>query len=99
VPSPIRLRNLDDAQLQRLVTKITGATTLPDRTAVLNRFADQLHAEAWQERAQGFIRSQGLATDGDALGTRSRRVGARFEGRAAPARTTDCRTSGNAQES
>jgi len=63
-------RNLDDAQLQRLVTKITGATTLPDRTAVLNRVADQLDAEAWKERAQGFIRSQGLATDGSSASRR-----------------------------
>jgi hypothetical protein len=57
VPSRTRLRDLDDARLQRLVTKITGATTLPDRTAVLNRFADQLDAETWKEQGLTTYRS------------------------------------------
>jgi hypothetical protein len=41
---------LDDARLRAIVTKLTGATTLPDRAAVRERFLDQVDAETWTEQ-------------------------------------------------
>jgi hypothetical protein len=57
VPRPIRIGDLSDTELQRLVTEITGTATLPDRTAALNRFADQMDAETWQEQGLTTYRS------------------------------------------
>lgn len=40
---------LDDARALALVTKLTGATALPDRLAVRDRFLNQVDAETWSE--------------------------------------------------